>query len=421
MRSVLKLLIEDDHILCFICENKFHHDCANLSKTKVTLINSAATIFWSCERCLSFIPTMSKLFSKISEIEKKVDQNSENLNRQNEVLNKIQKSSELRINPNQSNNTNPVQKRRWADVIDSTPSQDNITPKRPKNISAKITTKQVHEPIVIVKNKSDIKIDLKQRVKSVLNAATDPVKFFTTTAQGKLLIHCNDQKSVHQVKQRLQHEIGKEVVVDEPKSVKPRVIILGADTDFVFPTKQKDPEIEEVMFVDAQNNLEDPEVTETPEINFNEFIKLLRKQNECLDNTDELEVVSTKKRHNGTVDVILSTDTNTFNKLIEMNKIKIGFEMCRVRENLIVLRCYKCNQYNHTAKDCKQSVSCPKCAGPHSVQECDVTNVSKCINCVKAKEDLSMNLNVNHCAWSFDCPIYQRHYNKKKSRIRYST
>lgn len=411
---------QESKIQCKFCNKEYHPECTNPPVTiaKAKWLNSTANIFWCCENCVNLSDIIPNLLNKLCEIEQKVDKNSELLNKQSEVLNKVQKVNDLRINNTALHSATTVTKRRYADVIaDATPVHENSTPKRPKN-SVKIPTKQVHDPIVIVKKaKSDVQIDVKQKVKEALNPATDPVKYYTTSAQGKLVIHCKDHGSVAQVKQRLQQEIGKDVVVEEPKSVKPRLTVFGVDPDFVFSKKSDD----EVMVVASDDDEVAERVTEPARVDFANFIDMLRKQNDCLKETNELEVVTTKKRNNGTVDVVLSTDTNTFNKLVEINKIVVGFELCRVRENLLVLRCYNCNQYNHTAKECKQSASCPKCAGPHKITDCDQQNMSKCINCIRAKQELNLNHDVNHRAWSTECPVYQRYYNKKKGRMRFST
>lgn len=53
------------------------------------------------------------------------------------------------------------------------------------------------------------------------------------------------------------------------------------------------------------------------------------------------------------------------------------------------LRCYKCQRFGHTAKVCKGSTRCARCAGNHEIKECRVPPFSgnnsneghKCINC----------------------------------------
>ena len=65
-----------------------------------------------------------------------------------------------------------------------------------------------------------------------------------------------------------------------------------------------------------------------------------------------------------------------------------------------VTQCYKCQGFNHVAKDCKSEQKCVRCAGAHKSTECpDKKKKSiklKCSNC-----------NGDHVASSRDCPKFK--------------
>ena len=66
----------------------------------------------------------------------------------------------------------------------------------------------------------------------------------------------------------------------------------------------------------------------------------------------------------------------------------------------IVTQCYKCQGFNHVAKDCKSEQKCVRCAGAHKSTECPDKNKKslklKCSNC-----------NGDHVASSKSCPKFK--------------
>jgi hypothetical protein len=83
-----------------------------------------------------------------------------------------------------------------------------------------------------------------------------------------------------------------------------------------------------------------------------------------------------------------------------------------------IKRCYICSAYGHFSRDCKNEVSCPKCAGKHKMDECKRLD-ENCSNCMNANEKLKMNLNTKHCTWDRNCPVYKRKISLKKRSIEY--
>lgn len=71
-----------------------------------------------------------------------------------------------------------------------------------------------------------------------------------------------------------------------------------------------------------------------------------------------------------------------------------------------ITQCFKCQQFDHIAKNCFKKTKCLKCAGTHLIKDCDQTDENiKCVNC-----------NEKHLANSKNCTAYIRHYNNKQSK-----
>lgn len=65
-----------------------------------------------------------------------------------------------------------------------------------------------------------------------------------------------------------------------------------------------------------------------------------------------------------------------------------------------VIQCFKCNRFNHTARNCLMSPRCLKCAGEHETRSCQLprSNTPKCINCNE----------VGHTAAYTQCPKFPK-------------
>ena len=67
----------------------------------------------------------------------------------------------------------------------------------------------------------------------------------------------------------------------------------------------------------------------------------------------------------------------------------------KYRPQIQPTRCYKCNRYGHTAKLCKNEITCAKCSNKHPTKECD-SQIKKCINCGS-----------DHYCFDKSCPKYK--------------
>lgn len=79
----------------------------------------------------------------------------------------------------------------------------------------------------------------------------------------------------------------------------------------------------------------------------------------------------------------------------------INWSSCPVRDFTLVTRCYKCQQYGHAAKSCRETTYiCGHCGElGHSIKECTKKEEEpKCATCLHFKKPS------NHKTGAADCP-----------------
>lgn len=405
----------DVKIKCKLCENQFHTSCVKVTSSDFKTINNSANVLWFCDQCVDRCALFNTILSKIDEIAITVKKNAEKLDKHDEILTKLNQGNGLRFNLNATPNTaSPTIKRAYADVAaerTNFESGSDTKRQRKKNNPVKNAGERpIQEPILIVTKRSAAdQTDVRTRVKSVLNPLTDPVKTVNLSAQGKAVVRCTNHESLPVIKQRLQHELGNDVEIDVPKALSPRVTVIGVDPEYVS-------ESPEVIIVDGE-----PDRSRIP-ADCSHFLSILFKQNENVFTSESTVTVTyARQRKDKRYNICLSSDRSTFERMIEADKMRVGWDLCYVREHVGVQRCFNCNTYTtkHKSSDCPYPISCPKCGGSHSHNNCD-TLEKKCVNCCRANDELRLNLPTNHYVWSTQCSVYLRQVSRKKERIRYA-
>ncbi|XP_036342962.1 uncharacterized protein LOC118752361 [Rhagoletis pomonella] len=115
---------------------------------------------------------------------------------------------------------------------------------------------------------------------------------------------------------------------------------------------------------------------------------------------------SMRAAYGNTQTCTMSLPTATAYKLLEKSKVRIGWVVCRIREKEDLVRCYKCHEYGHVAKKCKNEEDrtslCFRCGGKdHKARVC--SNSPSCALCAKQGES-----NPNHVTGSRFCVAFQR-------------
>lgn len=246
-----------------------------------------------------------------------------------------------------------------------------------------------HEPIVIIKpkKKNQENIETKNEIKGNI----DPVNFGITGMRnfkdGGVIVEFKNATDIKKIHDEVTGLLGDKYDVKIPQEKKPSVKIIGVTENYSFEELERKIKCQNEVIFEQNSKIK---VT---------FIK------------------ETKNPRNQTSYTIYAdVDGKTYHRMLKEEKINIGWDRCRVYDNLNIMRCFKCNGFNHKAIDCRNLKSCPKCAKHHDVKDCTDEDI-QCINCIMTSKRLGLKLNSGHSAMSKECPIYKRKLDAKMSRI----
>jgi hypothetical protein len=250
-----------------------------------------------------------------------------------------------------------------------------------------------NDPVVVIKPKNGEKTGKQTRddVQKRIDPSVIPIKEMRNISQGSVVLECKSAESTDMVRQEVEVKLGNDYEVSVVGCRNPEIKVIGL---WEKPSEEN---------------------------NENCVVEKIRRQNDFIaaDATIEKIRIEEAKIRRGSFNIILRVDPGTYNKVMEIGKINVGWSRCRVVENIRVLRCFKCAEYGHKVQDCKNAEVCNKCAGPHNTKDCQST-VSKCINCERAKTRLGLtNISTDHPVWSNKCQVYERILSKKKKTINY--
>lgn len=107
------------------------------------------------------------------------------------------------------------------------------------------------------------------------------------------------------------------------------------------------------------------------------------------------------KKDAQTCNFILEVHPNIRKVLINQERVFINWTSCPVRDYTLVTRCFKCQQYGHAAKTCRETAyTCGHCGEPgHEAKECTKkTESPRCATCSRFKKPC------NHKTGDLECP-----------------
>lgn len=117
-------------------------------------------------------------------------------------------------------------------------------------------------------------------------------------------------------------------------------------------------------------------------------------------NLEEAAIKSLRKAYGGTQTAKLCLPVDIASRALELNKIKIGWSVCRIREISIPTMCYRCLDFGHIAKSCKSEFD-----RSHHCRKCGVEgHISR--NCMLCRKNGGTDL--NHTAGSYRCPVFKK-------------
>lgn len=178
------------------------------------------------------------------------------------------------------------------------------------------------------------------------------------TKSGGVIISTQDKADLEKLKKSEQLKTSGFKVEDTTKKL-PKIILLG------IPSNIGDKEVYECIY--EQNICE-----KCPQISRDRFIS-----------TVKLSHKSGKKDSNY-CNYILEVPADIRRVLIQQERVYINWTSCPVRDFTMVTRCFKCQQYGHSAKYCREVDSiCGHCGcAGHTIKECTKRDEpAKCATC----------------------------------------
>lgn len=347
---------KEQYLLCGgVCGSYVHLDCTQLNKHAVNAVNEYENIIYMCDECISHsIRTVNNKVDGIYTILNRIEQQLANTNKS------IQEIKNEKSNDKSNKNVEKSKKDTYASVV---------KPKR----------------VVLVKPKTDSGDSKKTReaIKKNIDPKTVKVNAVSNIANGGVAIECDDDETAAQIKKITMDTMGNEFNIEDPKKRKFRLKIVG---------------IQE-------------------EIGNEELVDILKTQNEWLPKESEIKIVkmySVKGKYNS---AIIELDRDNFNRCIELGSVRIGWNLCKLYEEIPLTVCVKCCGYSHIAKECKQTnIACRKCGGNHKMIDC-IVEIPKCINCVAANKKHGFKFDVKHTASDTKCEVRKQKVEMAKRRI----
>lgn len=203
------------------------------------------------------------------------------------------------------------------------------------------------------------------------------------TKNGGVIIRTDTKEDIDKLKNSVQLT-NSDLTFDEPQKRKPRLVVIGV------PSSMQEKDVFTCLF---HQNLADLQ-----ELTLESFLS-----------TSRLSHKSGRKDAE-TCNYIIEVQADIRKALIKKERVFVNWSSCPVRDFTLVTRCYKCQQYGHAAKSCRETTyTCGHCGDQgHSIKDCTKKNEDpKCATCLHFKKP------GKHSTGAADCPA------KKIAEMRY--
>lgn len=206
---------------------------------------------------------------------------------------------------------------------------------------------------------------------------------------GNIILQSNNSTELEKVTKKIKEKLNDEIDISTPKQRLPRIKIKN--------------------------------VVNVANLNDDDLIKMIANQNDiAISENSHLKVIYKTNPKNEYFDMCIEVDVKTFAAIKPKQSLLIGFVRCKFYESFNITRCFKCNDYSHRIKDCeKNEPVCGTCAEIHETRSCE-SLVKKCINCIQRNATLRLGLNIDHPAWSHECPTYIAIVQSIQKKMNYS-
>lgn len=365
----------DNFLTCHngMCRVKFHLKCTDVPSAIYEAMKKTQSIVYRCSRCRatdeSSMQMFQKIWSKLMSMDKKQDETYQKIDDRIGKLEKttVEKSAEIKeICENEESS--------WSQVV-----------KEKKN--------KKKNPVIIVhpKDKAQKSDQTRKSVTATINADDYEIRGVKKAAGGGVIIECANEADCDKLQKEVQSKLGEKLEAKIPEKRLPKVKVLRiaeydkSDEELVADLKRQNPVIKDDDF------------------------KVIKR-----------EEIKQKGNKIDAFNAVLQVTGETHKKLMKDNKLRCGWNICKVVDNVYIMRCYKCLGFSHKASECKNKSSCHRCSSEnHKKEEC-TAEMEKCVNCIRTNQALHLNLDTNHNVWSNKCPVYQKKLEISKRGIHYS-
>ena len=246
------------------------------------------------------------------------------------------------------------------------------------------------DPVVVIKPKAGVAVEnARMEVQKKVSSKNMNVQRVYTNKNGEVVVALKDKASVQVLQENVMKQLGERYDVQLRDSLKPTIKIIG------MPEEMEEDELRETL-VDHNDSFGN--------LKHFKLFKSYRNEKWSYNNNN----------------AIVELDADTYFKVLDAGKVNCGWKRCRVFDGLQVLRCFKCNGFNHKGADCKAAVvTCAICSGPHEPKNCKAES-AKCSNCEKLKNEKNVDIDVNHAAWSSECPVYRKQQARRNKLVDYT-
>lgn len=380
------------------CENIFCNKCSKLKKTDIKVISDNRNIKWFCNLCE--INNVQSMFVEVKQLIKNINESKLTVKDIEETVKQCVKSELIKMKRNYLDNLqiniredmqtecdkmkNEISKK-IGDDMDKRTNEIIINSKKSTSY-AQVLQNNEKKIIMKPKNKEMGNREIKQKLKNVIEPTQCLIKQVKELNSGGIIIECSSKEACDEIQKELNEKMGQECNVDGVKTTsnKKYFKLIGLTSD----------------------------------IGEDRITECLKKQNDCCEQK-EFKIV--KKYINNNIrkenyNAIIETDVDTYEKIMEIKRLKIEYDICRVFAcEQTIMRCYKCLGFGHKATGCINQKACGKCSGNHEMKDCTSTEII-CVNCKELKKKKLIDTEIDHYAFSRLCPAIKKFLDSRQNK-----
>lgn len=334
------------------CEGQFHLSCVGISAEVAKVVESTPGLTWKCSSCLELEQLLTKkqvyrsLQGKLDDFVAEIGGLFER------VKSGLVSIADKKLVSFTDSHGNTPRRASYAGALIN-PSQPAVVIK-PKNTQDRLTTKREvlskFDPL-----ESDVNI---RRVKNI--------------SDGGILLSCQDAGETTKLRKLAESKLSDRYEVREAKCIHPRVKIVG-----------------------MTESLDDAALLDY----------IVKQNDDVFQDVTDCKVVKScwaTKRKNDVYQAILQVSSRIYSRLCQSGYLLVGLDACTVYDAVSVQRCFKCNAFNHIAKNCNaDKIVCPRCGENHDVKDCK-SDVLRCVNCIGYNKRHHTTHDCGHAVWEYD-------------------